>query len=52
MSNLDYSLPTNGLHCPIPRVKRGSGRVAISSGESPAAAVVVVVAVVEALDLL
>lgn len=60
MSNLDYSLPTNGLHHLIPRMWSGSGRSAIFSWESlpvvVAVAVVVVVgvvvAVVAALELL
>lgn len=64
MSNLDYSLPTNGLHHLIPRIWSGSGRFAIFSGESLPVVVVVVavvvvvvilgvvIAVVEALELL
>lgn len=50
MSNLDYSLPTNGLHHLIPRMWSGSGRFAIFSWESlpvvVAVAVLVVVVVV------
>lgn len=47
MSNLDYSLPTNGLHHLIPRMWSGSGRFAIFSWESlPVVAVAVVVVVV------
>lgn len=54
MSNLDYSLPTNGLHHLIPRMWSGSGRFAIFSWESLPVGVVVglVVAVVAALELL
>lgn len=58
MSNLDYSLPTNGLYHLIPRMWSGSGRFAIFSGESLLVVVVllvlvlVLVAVVEALELL
>lgn len=68
MSNLDYSLPTNGLHHLIPRMWSGSGRFAIFSWESLPVVVVavavvvavvvvvvvvgVVVAVVAALELL
>lgn len=60
MNNLDYSLPTNGLHHLIPRMWSGSGRFAIFSGESlpvevielVVVVVVVLVAVVEALELL
>lgn len=56
MSNLDYSLPTNGLHHLIPRMWSGSGRFAIFSWESLPVGVGVVVglvvAVVAALELL
>ena len=50
MSNPDYSLPTNGLNCLIPRMRSSSGRFAISSVElSPALLVVAVV--VTAVDV-
>lgn len=54
MSNLDYSLPTKGLNCLIPRTRSSSGRFAISSVEFPPALLVAVVvaAVVVALALL
>lgn len=55
MSNPGYSLPTNGLNCPIPRTRSSSGRFAISCVEFPPAllvAAVLVAAVVVALALL
>lgn len=45
MSNPDYSLPTNGLNFPVPRMRSGSGRFAISSVEFPPALLVLAVVV-------